>query len=189
VHVTHVGILAVAAAGALLGYAVTGLPLRDLGRRALAALLAILVVLGTQVSVNGVLFGRWSVSPAGSGIPFRKAQRGWTDPALARSPLRKGCAAALCALRPSLPRDSQQLLWSDGSPLHSALWDPSAKGNPQWALVDMMSRPMPARWRKNRSAFSATERAPAGTSSSTSGRSTTSAPRCAEAMRPPCSTR
>ena len=139
VHVTHVGLLAIASAGALLGYGLAGLPLRQLGRRALAALLAILFVAGTQISVNGLLFGRWTISPAGPAFLFARLNEdglipGWLD---------RHCGvdapAALCELRPSLPRDSQKLLWSEESPLHSRLWDPPKGANP-WPLIDMMSK-------------------------------------------------
>jgi hypothetical protein len=139
VHVTHVGLVAMAAAGSLIGYALAGLPLRALGHRALAALLAILFVLGTQVAVNGLLFGRWTISPAGPAFLFARLNEDGLIPRWMDRHCGVDAPAALCQLRPSLPRDSQKLLWSDQSPLHSRLWDPPEGADP-WALVDMMSQ-------------------------------------------------
>jgi hypothetical protein len=137
-HVTHVGVVALAAAGTLLGLAFTGLPLRDLGRRALAALLAILFVLGTQVSVNGLLFGRWTVSPAGPAFLFARLNEDGLIPSWLDRHCGMDAPADLCGLRASLPRDSQKLLWSVEGPLHSRLWDPP-QGTDPWPLIDMMS--------------------------------------------------
>jgi hypothetical protein len=138
VHVTHAGIIAVAAAGALLGLALTSLPLRDLGRRGLAALLVILFVLGTQVSINGLLFGRWTVSPAGPVFLFARLNEDGLIPRWLDRHCGADAPAALCELRPSLPRDSQKLLWSDESAIHSRIWDPP-QGTDPWPLVDMIS--------------------------------------------------
>jgi hypothetical protein len=121
-----------------MGYGLTGLPLRDLLRRSAAAALAILFVIGTQVSINGVLFGRWTISPAGPAFLFARLNEDGLMPRWLQLHCGKDAPVALCALRPRLPRDSQQLLWSDDSPLHQGLWDPP-EGAPQWALVDMMA--------------------------------------------------
>jgi hypothetical protein len=138
-HVTHIGLIAFAAAGALLGFGLTGLPLRDLGRRALAALLAILFVLGTQVSVNGLLFGRWTISPAGPVFLFARLNEDGLIPRWLDRHCGIDAPPALCQLRPAMPRDSQELLWSDESPIHSRIWDPPEGADP-WPLVDFMSR-------------------------------------------------
>jgi hypothetical protein len=138
VHVTHVGLIAFAAAGTLLGLTLTRLPLSDLGRRALAALLAILFVLGTQVSVNGLLFDRWTISPAGPVFLFARLNEDGLIPLWLDRHCGVDAPPALCELRGSLPRDSQKLLWSDESPIHSQIWDPSQGVDP-WPLVDMMS--------------------------------------------------
>jgi hypothetical protein len=138
-HVTHVGVLAFAAAGSLLGFALTGLPLRDVLRRGIAALLAILFVIGTQVSVNGLLFGRWTISPAGPAFLFARLNEDGLIPLWLDRHCGKEAPAELCAMRASLPRDSQKLLWSDQSPLHARLWDPPEGADP-WPFVGMMSQ-------------------------------------------------
>jgi hypothetical protein len=102
-------------------------------------LLAILFVLGTQVSVNGLLFGRWTISPAGPVFLFARLNEDGLIPRWLDRHCGVDAPPALCQLRPALPRDSQKLLWSDESPIHSRIWDPPEGADP-WPLVDAMSQ-------------------------------------------------
>jgi hypothetical protein len=85
-----------------------------------------------------LLFGRWTISPAGPAFLFARLNEDGLIPRWLERHCGRDAPAALCALRSSFPRDSQLLLWSDESPLHSVLWDPPS-GKPDWALVNMMA--------------------------------------------------
>ena len=117
-HYTHLGLFAVAAATTLLFNAFAHVPLRQIAKRALAAILVILAVASAHIAVYGLYFDRWSVSPMGSWFLFARLH----EDGLAEDYMDRHCGrdapAELCAIRARLPRDSQALLWSPNSPLY-----------------------------------------------------------------------
>lgn len=140
VHYTHLPLLLASAAAAILAQRITGLGWRACLMRGLAALVAAGIVAGAWVAANGVALGRWTISPAGSVFLYaRLNEDGLIGPWLDRH-CGRDAPAPLCALRPQLPRDSQDLLWSaELSPVMSLIWRP-ADPRSRWPWVEMMSQ-------------------------------------------------
>ena len=136
-HYTHLGLFAVAAATTLLFNACTHVPLREIAKRALAAILVILAVASAHIAVYGVYFDRWSVSPMGSWFLFARLH----EDGLAEDYMDRHCGrdapAELCTIRARLPRDSQVLLWSETSPLYPYIQN-QIGSKTYWHWSDMM---------------------------------------------------
>lgn len=140
VHYTHLPLLLAAAAASILAQRVGGLGRRACLARGLAALAAAAIVAGAWVVTSGVAMGRWTISPTGSVFLYaRLNEDGLIDPWLDRH-CGLDAPAPLCALRPQLPRDSQELLWSaELSPVTRLIWRPADPAS-RWAWVDMMGQ-------------------------------------------------
>lgn len=138
-HYTHLPLLAITAAATLIVTATSGIPLRRIGRRGAAAVITIMAVVATHVTANGLMFGRWTVSPVGGWFLFARVH----EDGLARDWLTRHCGrdapAPLCNIAPSLPNDSQALLWSRSSPLRPYIQGQIATPN-YWKWMDMLSR-------------------------------------------------
>ena len=136
-HYTHLGLFAVAAATTLLFNAFVHVPLREIAKRALVAILVILAVASAHIAVYGLYFDRWSVSPMGSWFLFARLH----EDGLAEDYMDRHCGrdapAELCAIRARLPRDSQVLLWSESSPLYSYIQNQIGSKS-YWHWSDMM---------------------------------------------------
>ena len=115
-HYTHIALLAIGGLTSLAFGAATRLPARELGKRSAALLIAVSAAAGTQVAVNGSLFGRWTVSPLGSWFMFARLNEDGLVPQWLDAHCGKDAPPELCAIRETLPRDSQVLLWSTSSP-------------------------------------------------------------------------
>ena len=138
-HYTHIALLAIGGLTSLAFGAATRLPARELGKRSAALLIAVSAAAGTQVAVNGSLFGRWTVSPLGSWFMFARLNEDGLVPQWLDAHCGKDAPPELCAIRETLPRDSQVLLWSTSSPLYPYIHQ--QKGSPvAWHWVDMLGQ-------------------------------------------------
>lgn len=138
-HYTHVVLLAVTVASAVFAQAMLGLPWRAALARLAAAAVATLVAVGVLVAANGVVLGRWALSPAGPFFLFaRLTEDGLTKPWLDER-CRAGDPPGLCAVRDEIPQDSQVMLWGGAaSPIAWRIWqseDPAAR----WRWLDAMA--------------------------------------------------
>lgn len=139
-HHTHLPLLLAAAAAALLAQRAAGLAWRAGLRRLLAAFAAAAIVAGIWIAANGAVLGRWSVSPAAPVFVFaRLNEDGLIGPWLDRH-CGRDAPPRLCAIRATLPRDSQQLLWTGAAtPITDLIWHP-ARPEERWAWVAMMDQ-------------------------------------------------
>ena len=137
-HYTHIVLVIVVAAVTLALAAGFGVHIRQIGRRALAAVAVIACVMGAQIAANGAFLGRWSVSPLGSWFLLARLNEDgllprWLDRHCGRDAPRQ-----LCSIRSKLPHNSQQLLWSYNSPFYPYIQ--RGLGKPQfWHWVDMIN--------------------------------------------------
>jgi hypothetical protein len=139
VHYTHLPLLLAAAGAAILAQRMTGLGWRACFGRGLAALVAAGIVAGAWIATNGAVLGRWTVSPTGSVFIYaRLNEDGLIGPWLDRH-CGSDAPAPLCAIGNSLPRDSQQFLWTDASPVSHLIWRP-ANAADRWPWVEMMGQ-------------------------------------------------
>lgn len=129
VHFTHLILIIATGAATLVALGV----FHKASRRALAergavcAAVAVLV-LGTQTLGNGVFLKRWSPAPVGSAFFFaRLHEDGVVQPWLRRH-CTSGATPLLCRLGPSLPRDSQELLWRNDAAFLHLVFDTGAAG-------------------------------------------------------------
>lgn len=136
-HYTYVGLAAVTVAVTLVLRGLLDTSWREIGKRAIAALIAISAVLAAQITVNGVQFSRWTVSPMGSWFLFaRLHEDGLTGRWLERH-CGQSAPKPLCDIRQSMPEDSQNLLWWTESPLTRHIQE--KVGEPEfWSWIDML---------------------------------------------------
>lgn len=139
VHYTHLPLLAIAVLATLGGAAASGIALRRIGKRAAAATLTIMTVVATHVAANGLMFDRWTVSPMGGWFLFARVhQDGLVDDWVARH-CGRDAPVQLCKIEASLPKNSQTLLWSRGSPLYPDI--EGEIGTPAyWHWTDMLGQ-------------------------------------------------
>jgi hypothetical protein len=138
VHYTHVGILAVAAGTTIICAGFAGATLRELARRALAAMLTIFGVLIAHTTVYGVYFDRWQPSPFGGYFLFARLNEDGLVPRWMDRHCPNDAPKPLCDLRPTIPHDSQVLLWERRSPLYQRINDKAGEAE-SWRWVDMVS--------------------------------------------------
>ena len=151
-HYTHFVLLAIGGAAALACGAATRIPASELGKRAVALLIAVSAVAGTQVAVNGSLFGRWTVSPLGPWFMFARLNEDGLVPRWFDGHCGKDGPEELCAIRGALPKDSQVLLWSSSSPLYPVIHE--QRGSPvTWHWVDMLEKAAMGSMREQPAAF------------------------------------
>lgn len=137
-HYTHIGLFLVAATVTLLVCAIAGTPTREILKRALAATLAVTAVIGAHVAAHGHLFGRWSVSPMGSYFLFARLHEDGLVPRWFDRHCGRDAPKPLCDLRPSLPGDSQIILWSnEASPLFLRINQRAGRAE-AWRWMDML---------------------------------------------------
>ncbi|WP_293940985.1 hypothetical protein [Sphingomonas sp.] len=139
-HYTHIPVLLAAAFAALLAEKLLGLGWTAFGRRALAALAAAAAALLLQVGLNAAVLHRPAPAPMGSLFLYaRLSEDGLIAPWLADHCGRDG-PRRLCALAPSLPRGSQQLLWGGAaSPITDLVWHPRVEAD-RWPLIAEMGQ-------------------------------------------------
>ena len=135
-HYTYLGLFAAAACCTLPAAAMLGARAAELARRSVAILCVLASVVCAHVAANGLLFDRWTVSPAGSWFLFaRLNEDGLTAPWLERH-CGRDAPAPLCQIRKELPRDSQVLLWSRNSPFYPHIHGRIASPE-YWRWMDM----------------------------------------------------
>ena len=134
-HYTHLVLFAVTAAATL---ALCQAPLRDIARRAVAALVVLAAVVGAYVTVNGVYFGRWSIAPMSPLFLFARLNEDGLAPRWLDRHCGRDAPVELCDVRASLPRDSQTLLWGGPAspltqPIHHHIGQPES-----WRWIGML---------------------------------------------------
>lgn len=134
-HYTHLVLFAVTVAATLAFYRA---PLRETARRAVAALVVLAAVAGAYVTVNGVYFGRWSIAPMSPLFLFARLNEDGLAPDWLEKHCGRDAPVELCAVRASLPRDSQTLLWGGpASPLTQPIFH--RIGQPEsWRWIGML---------------------------------------------------
>lgn len=137
-HYTHMPLLLLAALASIAGQMLAGLPRRAALRRAVAAIVAVAVCAGVQLGANALVLKRASVSPMGPLFLFARLQEdGLIQPWLERH-CGRDAPPELCAVAPSLPRDSQALLWDfERSPLGKMVFHPKSEAE-RWAWIERM---------------------------------------------------
>ena len=137
-HYTHLPLLLVAALASIAGQMLAGLPRRAALRRGVAALVAVAITAAIQLGANALVLNRASVSPMGPMFLFARLQEdGLMAPWLERH-CGKDAPPELCAIAPSLPQDSQQLLWDfERSPFGTMIFHPVSEAE-RWAWIERM---------------------------------------------------
>jgi hypothetical protein len=137
-HYTHLPLLLLAALAGIGAEMLTGLAVRAAMRRAVAAMLAVAITAAIHLGGNALVLERASVSPMGPLFLFARLQEdGLMAPWLQRH-CGKDAPPKLCAIAPTLPRDSQQLLWDfERSPLGKMIFHPVSDAE-RWAWIDRM---------------------------------------------------
>jgi len=137
-HYTHLPLFLAAALTALLLERINAVPWKEIGKRLVATASVGIAVVAAHVTVNGMLFDRWTMSPMGGWFLFARVH----EDGLATDWIARHCGhdapKPLCEIRTTLPRDSQALLWWKGSPLFPHIQ--ANVGSPDfWRWTDMMS--------------------------------------------------
>jgi hypothetical protein len=136
-HYTHIPIVAASIGAALVAEKLLGLPWRQFGRRGVAGAVSVSVALLFHIGVNGVLLHQPRVAPMGPVFLYaRLNEDGLIQPWLDRH-CGHDAPADLCAIAPSLPHDSQVLLWGSRSPVARLVWFPSSE-QARWRMVAAM---------------------------------------------------
>lgn len=138
VHYTHLPVLLAAGAASLAAQKFAGLDWRSVWRRGAVVLLAVTVAALVQTAANLAFLSRVSPSPLGPLFLYaRLNEDGLIAPWLKRH-CGSDAPAYLCQLAPSLPTDSQALLWSMTTPINELVWHPKAE-TVRWKLIDAMA--------------------------------------------------
>ena len=137
-HYTHLPLMA-AVGIVTIGCMAFTIAWREAAKRLLALTIALSAIVGAQVSANGLLLHRWTVSPLGSWFLFARLHEDGLIPRWLDAHCRKDGPKELCAIRHTLPHDSQILLWAKNSPLHRYIH--GERGSPvTWHWADMMGQ-------------------------------------------------
>lgn len=139
-HYTHLVILPAAVLTCLAVRYIAGESSRRLVPNLAVLILCWSAAVGAQVSANGLMFNRWSVSPMGSYFLFaRLNEDGLVDHWLKRH-CGRDASPELCSLAPHLPRDSQVLLWGGrASPLDSRI-NAHLNSPESWVWIDRLEQ-------------------------------------------------
>lgn len=120
-HLTHFVVALAALLGTLTGCNLIGARLRPMAKTLALGMVALALAVGAQTTAYGLTIHRWSPAPTGPWFLFaRLHEDGLIDPWLARH-CGHDAPAELCEIAPKLPRDSQVLLWQEGTPLNSSV--------------------------------------------------------------------
>lgn len=137
-HYTHIPLLLVVALATIFFSPTTTGRLRSAGRRIAAVVVSVGVSAAIVVGANGVVLGRWSMTPMAPAFLFaRLTEDGLTKPWL-RDNCGKTAPKDLCAISHEIPDDSQILLWNGASPYAARIWYPPSDGE-RWRWVGMLS--------------------------------------------------
>ena len=136
-HYTYLGIAAVTAATTIAACKWFGASFKEVAKRALAAGAMLAAVIGIHLATNGLLVDRWAVSPTGSWFLFARLNEDGLVPLWLDRHCGKDAPADLCEIRSSLPRDSQELLWSKTSPFYPHIHGQIGSAE-YWRWMDML---------------------------------------------------
>lgn len=137
-HYTHLPLFAVVVVVSMLFERIAQVPWKEVCKRLIAAASVVAAVLAAHVTVNGMLFDRWTMSPLGGWFLFARVNEDGLAPDWLDHHCGRDAPRALCEIRATLPRDSQALLWWKGSPLFPHIQ--AQVGSPDfWRWTDMMS--------------------------------------------------
>jgi len=145
-HITHLLLLPAVGLVLALVQAWRGRAWRLAASRLAALGLACAAIAGMQILFNTMQFGFTSVSPAGPVFLFARLNEDghiqpWLDQHCGRD-----APAELCAIRPKLPHDSQELLWGPNSGLYFPVSPELPRWTAQFAAANrgaILSRPGP----------------------------------------------
>jgi hypothetical protein len=137
-HYTHLPLM-VAVGLVTIGCMAFTIAWKEAAKRLLALTIAVAAVVSAQVAANGLLLHRWTVSPLGSWFLFARLHEDGLVPRWFDAHCGKDGPKELCAIRHTLPHDSQVLLWAKYSPLHPYIH--KERGSPvTWHWADMMGQ-------------------------------------------------
>ena len=137
-HYTHLPLLLLAALASIAGQMLAGLPLRAAFRRGVAAIIAVALTASIQLGANALILHRASVSPMGPLFLFARLNEDGLIPAWLERHCGKDAPPELCAIAPSLPRDSQALLWDfEQSPMDEMVFHPTDPAE-RWKWIERM---------------------------------------------------
>lgn len=137
-HYTHIGLIAVVAVASSVVFATLKMPFVQVGKRLLAAAITIGLLVAGHIVPNGIRFDRWSVSPMGSLFLFARVYEDGLAPRWLERHCGRDAPQPLCAIRHSLPVDSQVLLWGGpASPLNAVI-NEKVEDKESWKWIDML---------------------------------------------------
>lgn len=138
-HVTHAPILIAACLAALAADWLTGEKFTVAASRLMLPLVIAVITIATQIGANTAYLGRASIAPGGPLFLYARLN----EDGLIKPWLDQHCGeprvALLCATAPSLPRDSQDLLWAREGPVARMVWKEGPADLDRWQLVDQMA--------------------------------------------------
>lgn len=138
-HVTHAPIFLAASLAALAADWLTGDKIKAAASRLILPLVIAAIAIATQVGANAAFLGRASIAPGGPLFLYARLN----EDGLIKPWLDRHCGeprvALLCATAPSLPRDSQDLLWAREGPVARMVWKEGPADLDRWQLVDQMA--------------------------------------------------
>ena len=137
-HYTYLGVAAVAAATTIAACKLLGASFAEIAKRGWAAILMLAFVATAHTATNGLLFGRWTVSPTGAWFLFARLNEDGLVPLWMDRHCGRDAPSDLCELRPALPQDSQKLLWSKNSPFYPHIHR-QIGSDEYWRWIDMLS--------------------------------------------------
>ncbi|MCL6730178.1 hypothetical protein [Sphingomonas hankyongi] len=136
-HYTFLGVAAVAAVTTILGSKLMGASPKEIAKQTLAAVVMLASVITAHITANGLMFDRWTISPTGSWFLFARLNEDGLVPLWLEDHCGTDAPVPLCAIRHSLPQDSQELLWSKRSPLYPHIQKQIASAE-YWRWIDML---------------------------------------------------
>jgi len=138
-HYTFIGIAACTAITTLALSGFLGVSFSQILKRAGAAGMMLLSAICAHVAANGLLFDRWAVAPTQSWFLFARLNEDGLITVWLDRHCGKDAPQPLCEIKGSLPKDSQALLWSNGSPLYPHIHGQIGSSE-YWRWIEMLGR-------------------------------------------------
>lgn len=140
-HYTHLVIVPVVVLTTLAARYCLGDNFKKIPQNAVALVLCLAAAIGAQVSANGLMFNRWTVSPMGTYFLFARLQADGLIPDWMQRHCGRDGSPELCSIEAQMPRNSQLVLWGGKtSPLDSRINAHLATPE-SWAWVNRLERP------------------------------------------------
>jgi hypothetical protein len=140
-HFAHTLILAAVFMATVLLHAFAGTPLKEVGRRTVAAAITVSAVFAAHTVVNGVYFNRWTASPLGGYFLFARLHQDGLVPRWFDRHCGVDAPKPLCDIRSTIPHNMEVLLWGHGQ--YSPFVDRinTQPGSPEsWQWADMAAQ-------------------------------------------------